>query len=130
MHIRQDLAKTTHAAVVNRLFDGQERFGPNLDVFFRSNKMTVIDMDKNVAEIESLMEANRINGNPDWFSAFEQRAKVTLPEIEKFPVYFYEEGISSLETALRIRQVLAFEHWKGITDYTLYDVLKTMIPVP
>jgi len=127
-HVGADAARITHAAVVNRIFDAQERFPANLDVFFCSNKMVEIDPDKSAAEIKSLIEASRADTEFDWSSIFEQRAKEPFPEIEKFPVYFYEDGISSLEAALRVRQIIAFEHWKGNTDYTFYDVLKTMIP--
>ena len=126
-HLGQAIARITHAAVVNRFFDAQEQFFPNLDTFFNSGKMIEIDPDKAVAEIESLIETNYIDGNPDWPYVFEQRAKKTQPEVEKFPLYFYEEGITSLKTTLRMRHIMAFEHWKGNVDYTLFDVIKTMI---
>lgn len=127
-HLGRPAAQLTHAAVVNRFFGAKEQFPPNLDMFFNSGKMTEIDPDDGIAEIESLIETHRIDEKTDWFSALEQKAKKALPEVEKFPVYFYEEGITSLKTVLRIRQIMAFEHWKGNTDYTFFDVMKTMIP--
>lgn len=126
-HLGQAAARLTHAAVVNRFFDAQEQFPSNLDMFFSRDKMTEIDPDKSIAEVESLIETNRIDGNPDWSAVFEQRAKKAQPEVEKFPIYFYEEGIDSLKTTLYMRQVVAFEHWEGNTDYTLFDVIKIMI---
>lgn len=127
-HVGRNVARITHAAVVNRLFDAREQFGPNLDVFFRSNKVTERCPDKSAAEIESLIEAHRADREFEWSPIFEQRAKEPFPEIEKFPVNFYEDGISSFEAVLRVRQVIALQHWKGNTDYTFYDVLRTMIP--
>ncbi len=72
-HIGRTVARITHAGVVNRLFDAKEQFSPNLDVFFSSDEMMENDTDKSV------------------------------PEVEKFPVHFYEEGITSIETVLRMR---------------------------
>ena len=96
-YVGQTAARVTHAAVVNRLFDAKEQFPPNLDVFFYSGEMVERDTDKRA------------------------------PEVEKFPVHFYEDGIGSLKTTLRIIQIMAFQHWKGNTDYTLLDVIKTTI---
>jgi hypothetical protein len=44
--------------------------------------------------------------------------------VEKFPVHFYADGITSLENALRLRQIVAFEHWRGNTECTLGEVIK------
>lgn len=51
----------------------------------------------------------------------------SVPEVEEFAVHFYEEGITSIETVLRMRQIMACEHWKGNTDCTLFDVIKRAI---
>ena len=96
-HIGPDAARVTYAAVVNRLFDVKEQFFPNLDVFFCSDEMTENNMDESV------------------------------PEVEEFPLHFYEDGITSIEASLRLRQIMAFEHWKGNTDCTLFDVIKKAI---
>jgi len=57
-----------------------------------------------------------------------ERASRRLPDVEKFPVHFYEDGIESFRTTLMIRQMIAMEHWRGNIDYSLYDVLKQAIP--
>ena len=53
-------------------------------------------------------------------------AKQPLPEIERFPVHYYEEGIQAFETALQIRQLIALQHWLGNTGYTFFDVFQSM----
>ena len=126
-HVGPDAARVTHAAVVNRIFNARELFPANLDVFFNSDKMTERHPDESLPEIRSLTETNRVKGKSHRTSTVDQMAKEPLPEIEKFPVNFYEDGISSFLAALRIRQVIALEHWKGNTDYTFYGVFKTMI---
>ena len=89
--------------------------------------MTERHPDESMAEIKSSIEANRIQGECDLRAVVEQGSRKPLPEIEKFPVYFYEDGIGSLEAALRMRQIIALEHWKGNIDYSFYDVLKATI---
>lgn len=96
-YIGRAVARITYAAVVNRLFDAKEQFSPNLDVFFCSDDMTENDMDKSV------------------------------PEVEEFPLHFYEDGITSIELGLRMRQIMAFEHWKGNIGCTLFDVINRAI---
>ena len=127
-HVGPDAARITHAAVVNRLFDAQERFPSTLDSFFCSGKITERHPDESIREIRSSIEANRSQGECDLRAVVEQGARKPLPEIEKFPVHFYEDGIRSLEAVLRIRQLIAFEHWKGNLNYSFYDALKATIP--
>ncbi|MEW6731981.1 MAG: hypothetical protein AB1489_11705 [Acidobacteriota bacterium] len=40
------------------------------------------------------------------------------------PTNFYEDGISQLETSLRMRQSLAIKHWLGDKDYTMRDLIR------
>ena len=51
-------------------------------------------------------------------SKLEEDAKKPLAEVEKFPVHFYEDGISALEGRLVMRQTIALNHWHGNEDYT------------
>ena len=127
-HVGLDAVRITHAAVVNRLFDGRERFPSNLDGFFCSGNITESHPDESIGDIRSSIEANRIQGECDLRAVAEQRARKPLPEIEKFPVHFYEDGIGSLEAILRVRQLIAFEHWKGNIDYSFHDAFKACIP--
>ena len=56
----------------------------------------------------------------------ESGAKQPLPEIERFPVHYYEDGIQGFETALQMRQIVALQHWLGNTGYTFFDVFQSM----
>jgi hypothetical protein len=56
----------------------------------------------------------------------ESVAKQPLPEIERFPVHYYEEVLQEFETALQIRQIVAMQHWLGNTGYTFFDVFQSM----
>jgi len=57
------------------------------------------------------------------FRLMEQQSHERLPDVEKFPVHFYTDGITSLENALRMRQIVALEHWRGHTACTLGEVI-------
>jgi hypothetical protein len=58
------------------------------------------------------------------FTLMEQQSHERLPEVEKLLVHFYTDGITSLENALRLRQIVAFEHWQGNTTCTLGKVIQ------
>ena len=47
-----------------------------------------------------------------------------LPELERLPTNFYEDGIESLTHTLRLRQHLAMEHWTGNHDVTMFDLIR------
>jgi hypothetical protein len=51
----------------------------------------------------------------------------SLPEVERFPVNYYEDGIKLLEASLRMRETVSLEHWKGNKDFTLFDVIGSVI---
>jgi hypothetical protein len=54
----------------------------------------------------------------------EKDAQKPLPEIEKLPIHFYEEGIIGLDGALSMREIVALQHWKGNKNYTFYDLIR------
>ena len=60
-------------------------------------------------------------------SFFEGKKKNPLPEVERFPSYFYEDGIALLKYSLQSRQYVAMQHWKGNKDYTLGDYITKII---
>jgi hypothetical protein len=50
-----------------------------------------------------------------------------LPEIERFPVHYTEDGIDGFKVALRLRQIVALRHWLGDTEYTLGDAVQSLV---
>ncbi len=50
-----------------------------------------------------------------------------LPEIERFPVHYAEDGIEPFKLALRLRQLVAMQHWLGNTAYTLRDAIQSAV---
>lgn len=127
--IPRSAAQVTHAAIVNRLFGVTTATLPPLDTLFDEAK----SIEKDPEEI--LQEAAPLGAIPDVreridkvFALMDQKSREPLPDVEKFPVHFYEEGMQSFETALRLRQIVAFEHWQGNTECTFGDVMQKIIP--
>ena len=127
--IPRSAAQVTHAAIVNRLFGVTTATLPPLDTLF--DEATSIAKDPE----EILQEAAPLGAIPDVreridkaFALMDKKSREPLPDVEKFPVHFYEEGIQSFETALRLRQIVAFEHWQGNTEFTFGDVMQKIIP--
>ena len=52
-----------------------------------------------------------------------RRRRKKLPELERLPTNFYEDGIESLTHTLRLRQHLAMECWLGNRDVTMVDLI-------
>lgn len=127
--IPRSASQVTHAAIVNRLFGVTTATLPPLDALFDEAKI----IEKDPEEI--LQAAAPLGAIPDVreridkaFALIDQKSREPLPDVEKFPVHFYEEGIKSFETALKLRQMVAFEHWQGNTAFTFGDMMKKIIP--
>jgi len=127
--IPRSAAQVTHAAIVNRFFGVSTATLPPLNTLFDEAKI----IEKNPEDI--LQAAAQFGTIPDVreridkvFAFMDQKSREPLPEVEKFPVHFYEDGIQSFETALRMRQIVALEHWKGNTSFTFGDMIQKIIP--
>ena len=125
-YLKRSIAHVTHAAIVNRLFPYTSDGLPALEGLFAPEQVTEIDGEKVLRRaVESLKTIQDPQQRLDRaFALIVQPAHAPLPEVEKFPVHFYTDGILSLENALRLRQIVAFEHWQGNTQCTLGEVIK------
>jgi len=125
-YLKRSITQVTHAAIVNRLFAYTTSGLPELEGLFAPDTITEIDGEEMLLRAaESLKTIQDPRQRMAMaFAMMEQQAKEPLPDVEKFPVHFYEDGITSLENALRLRQIVAFEHWQGHTEYTLDDIIR------
>src|SRR4030095_9756713 len=125
-YLKQSIAQVTHAAIVNHLFPATTDGLPALEGLFSPEQVTEIDGEKVLRRaVESLKTIQDPQQRMDMaFALIAQPAHAPLPEVEKFPVHFYTDGILSLENALRLRQIVAFEHWQGNTACTLGEVIQ------
>lgn len=125
-YLKRSIAHVTHAAIVNRLFPYTTGGLPELEGLFAPDKITEIHGEEMLLRMaESLKTIQDPAQRMDMaFALMEKQSHERLPEVEKFPVHFYTDGITSLENALRLRQIVAFEHWRGNTACTLGEVIK------
>jgi hypothetical protein len=128
-HLPRRLVELGDAEVVNRLFPATKtnlRLTP--DALFDPQIGTGIDSE---ALVKRLAEKTADVRDPEEkikiiLEDLESRAKEPLPEIERFPVHYAEDGIGGLTVALRLRQIVAMQHWLGNLEYTLGDAIQSI----
>jgi hypothetical protein len=127
--IPRKVAKVTECEVINRLFPADEnpKIMPH-DLFDRQ-QTTPIDPD---AEMQELVDSVAHLDDPQEklrvaLEEMNARSKRPLPEIERFPIHFYEDGIQGFESTLRVRQMVAYQHWLGNSEYSMHDVIQEMV---
>ncbi len=127
-HVPRAAARAEEVEVVNKLFSTED---PTItpDRIFDNQQSTVRDPEAAVREVTEHVAG--IPPGPDKLRsalAFVQaRAKQPLPELERFPIHFDEEGIQGLVTNLSMRQLVAMQHWLGNTNYSMYDVIQAAV---
>ncbi|MCI5194668.1 MAG: hypothetical protein D3919_00260 [Candidatus Electrothrix sp. AW5] len=129
-YIPRDALKLTHVTICNKLFTVKEvstikslhqYFEQTETLVRRPEKLTedIMELTAGIDDQEERMEAVS--------QLLDKRDKEPLPELEQFPVYFYEEGIDQLKMQLNISQIVAYEHWQGNTGYTTMDAIHTLM---
>jgi hypothetical protein len=122
-YIPRGIARVTEAEVANKLYSAAERLSPE-DVF--DQKPSTVRDPK--AELQRITELMTQGGSPGArldiaLKAIQSAAQQPLPEAERIPVHYYEDGIAGFQLALSLRQIVAREHWFGNTKYTLIDAI-------
>jgi hypothetical protein len=128
-HLPRRLVELEDAEVVNRLFPATKanvKLTP--DALFDSQIGTGIDPE---ALAQRLAEKTTDVRDPEqkvriMLEDLESTAKAPLPEIERFPVHYHEDGIEGFKLALRLRQMVAMQHWLGNPEYTLGDAIQSL----
>ena len=125
-YLPRSIARVTHVAIVNRLFPITAEGLPDLEGLFAPDQGTAIDGE---AILRSMAASLQTIQDPQQrldraFTLMAHQSHELLPEVEKLPVHFYTDGIRSCEMALCLRQIVAFEHWRGNTACTLGEVIQ------
>jgi hypothetical protein len=128
--IPRKVARVTDISIVNRLFDltrDTQALSSPLDHLFANE--TKIDPEAKLADLKKRVAAGEaVQVNPaDIVPMFWKGDDQSIPEVERFPANYYEDGIDLLRLTLQIRQRVAFEHWKGNTDFSFEDIVHLMI---
>jgi tetratricopeptide (TPR) repeat protein len=129
-HIPRTVAHVIAMTVSNRLLSMAEVATlTSLDQYFDRAEVVVTDPASLLHDVEEMVART-----PDLHERFAlldkymtDRAQAPVPAMERLPVHYYEEGIRAVEALLRIRQVLAMQHWQGNTSYTYQDIVRDML---
>jgi hypothetical protein len=129
-HLPRKLVKLEEAEVVNRLFPATET---NLKLtpgaLFDHQPSARINPE---ALVQQLFERTARVRDPQEkikiaLEDLESRADEPLPEIDRFPVHYAEDGIQDFTMALRLRQIVAMQHWLGNLEYTMRDAIQSIV---
>ena len=131
--INRHAAKVTKIRVVNKLFDAnepsvKELLEPPYDRFFDRDDVAIPNPDEVEKKMKKMAEEHE---EPErrmaaFMAYMEETAKETLPEVSEIPVRFYEEGITSLELALTLRNIETIQHWQGNENFSQLDAIQTI----
>jgi hypothetical protein len=131
-HLPRKAARVTEAEVVNKLFPATGNMTLTPDSIFDRRPSTLLDPDADMRRITELV-GNVADPQERLRIALEEMqagAKQPLPEIERFPVHYYEDGIQSFAYILNLRQIVALRHWLGHTEFSLFDALQLVLKAP
>ena len=128
-YLPRGTVKVTEAEVVNKLFSAIENPKLRPDSIFDQHVSTSA-----VAEGEMQRLAALVTQVPDpqeklrvALERIESKAQQSLPEVERIPIHYYEDGIDGFTAALTIRQVIAMHHWLGDSKYSMLDVIQSVV---
>jgi hypothetical protein len=116
------IAEIRYVAIYNKLFsDADVHPGNNFATLFAEVKTEEVDA-RIEAEAKRAVEAVKSGGVQSFFDT------IRPPElVEAFPAHYYSDGIKSLQTALEMRQTIAFQHWQGATEYSFANLINTVV---
>ncbi len=129
-HLPRTLAQLTHVTMINRLFSFAALLRyQSIHAMFEQLPLTEVNPDELVAELLTIKEHTRNPQERDAALAqiVENLTQRPEPEMEKFPVRYYEEGIDSLRLNLHTQQAVAVQHWQGNTAYTSYNAIQDIL---
>lgn len=134
-HIPKNIAEVTHAAIYNELVTASssnpdpKMNDVDFDEIFSQKNIFVVDPEKTFRDAERIKKQYKDKDQriEAMLKQAEENAKRPLPKVEKFPVYFYEEGIGQFAKSCQMRQCIAIKHYQGNVNYTFYDLTQSLV---
>ncbi len=134
-YVPKSIAEISNAAIYNQLItvsSDNVREGINdidYDEIFSHENIFVVDPEQAIRDAEEI--AKKYQDKDERLNAMMQKtqedSKKPLPKVEKFPVYYYEEGINQFATTCQMRQVIAMKHYYGDVNYSFYDLTREFL---
>ena len=130
-YLPRKAAKVKDISILNKFHDGSKGFVPKHQDFFDKGLEAVIDPDgliEDLSRATSTIEDPIEKANAAYPLMMEGFQK-SISEVERMPIHFYEDGISSLKGRLSLREIIAMQHWQGNSDYSLNNVFEQILPL-
>jgi hypothetical protein len=127
--IDRSQARITHIASYNQILTG-DKFKDltilDLAELFEDANMVIHDPEATLDALEEALdqEEDEEEKQKIAFRHLEETAQKDFPLIEKYPIYYYEEGVHSVKITLMLRSIVAMEHWRGNTSCKPIDILQ------
>jgi hypothetical protein len=127
-YLSRKIASLSHIQILNKLLEAIPGVVPNHNDFFGISSSEKPD---NKSEIEKIATDSKLNEIERIFllqQNIDNNLKKPIQEIESLPVHFYEDGINELSRALKMRGIIASQHWLGNLDFTYSDIFQKIFP--
>ncbi|MBA3006771.1 MAG: hypothetical protein KJ900_02900 [Proteobacteria bacterium] len=127
-HLSRTTASLSHIQIVNKFFTAIPDFVPSHDDFFahfalekpaNTSSLDAIAADTTLSQHEKLERFQQ---------EMDEHLKEPMKEIESFLIHCYEDGFEGLKGGLKMRHIIAFQHWQGNTDFSFFDIFQKTIP--
>lgn len=110
--IPHSVAKLSHLSILNRLLSDPKELPEDFDLYFDREEARNFDRDAFQEEAIKNVQAG---------------IERPLPEVETFPVNYYEEGLNQMKLALFARQTVAFKRFEGDAGYSFEDYVRGLM---
>lgn len=130
-YLPRKAAKVKDITILNKFHDASKGFVPKHQDYFDKGLEEVFDPD---GLIDDLKRATSSIDNPmekadAAYSLMLEEFEKSISEVERMPIHFYEDGISSLKARLSMREMIAMQHWQGNSDYSFNNVFEQILPL-
>jgi len=127
--IDRSLVQITHIASYNKVStkdDFKDITLLEFDEFFSEDTLTIRDPEEALQRLEAALEREDDQDEKRKMVEryFHETAQQDLILVEKYPIYYYDEGIESVKITLMLRSIVALEHWRGNTACKPLDVVQ------
>lgn len=129
-HLSRAVARLTHVTVIAHLFSVADMLQVrSLHALFEQTPLTEVNPEILVDKLLTAKAHSSNAGQQERALAqiIDELAQRPHPQMEKFPAYYYDEGIDQLALQLRTQQTVAVQHWQGNTTYTTRDAIRDML---
>jgi hypothetical protein len=124
-YLPRKAAKVKDIAIVNACFEYTTKVPTNFDTFFETNKADQRKPQTVLAALQAIADVQERRAR--MLSHMKGMMKARLPDVERFPTHYYEDGIQSLELALRTRDIVSLEHWKGNERFSMFNLIGRLV---